>query len=573
MSRFPWLTGCLCLALTGGCRAALAFPDPTAEGADLESCGDGVDQDLDGAVDCADPDCDGSCTEEAPRCNDGRDNDRDGAFDTIDPGCWRERALSVERCASIEGFDAVLESGAAFGWRGRADRVALEGRSYFGASTEPARIAWATPISGAVEGTELSYTIFHDGVGRGALTLVPLSSVSDDLIVAPTAASFRVSLEDDEIFVVADMVVGQFTRVGSTPTDRYEVELSLGALSQITVRPPGQPGTTITFDRPAAWAEDEPLLLLFEADVAPSPIAIGDITVHRPSIEHCGRRVPEIDAVGENVLFDLARTPTELCVLASVDDENANPRRLRVFGSSDEGRSFEDLGPLAAEGVTLGASLSWDAGGSRLVGVIAGQDTPSTLMPSPEWARVVGGPDCAHLAVGEALDLPLTGLNAAGADYTVLSDGSHRLTFDYVSAVSGRRGLRAFRSLDGRTDFSVTTIDVGDGFHSLRERGAIPSVDTVLDLRLAWVELGGQVFLFRELEDGSWVEEPVPVLFASSTPGSFDRGRLQGPRALMDAPPTDGETPWRGRLFYNGTSGAACPTCGRIGSANLTVSP
>jgi hypothetical protein len=225
------------------------------------------------------------------------------------------------------------------------------------------------------------------------------------------------------------------------------------------------------------------------------------------------------------------------------------------------------------EGVTLGASLAWDAGSARLVGVIAGQDMPATLTPSPEWARALGGTDCAHLAVGATIDLPLTGLNASGVDYAVLSDGTHRITFDYLAEVASRRGLRAFRSRDGLTDFSVTTIDVGDGFDSLRARGAIPSIDTVLDLRLAWVELGGQVFLFRELEDGAWVEEPVPVVFASSTPGSFDRGRIQGPRALMDAPPPDGATPWRGRLYYNGTSGASCPTCGRIGSANLTVSP
>jgi hypothetical protein len=155
----------------------------------------------------------------------------------------------------------------------------------------------------------------------------------------------------------------------------------------------------------------------------------------------------------------------------------------------------------------------------------------------------------------------------------VLSDGTHRITFDYLAQTSGRRGLRAFGSADGRTEFSVTTLEIGDSYESLRSRGAIPSIDTVLDLRIVWVELGGQVFLFRELEEGRWLEEPVPILAASSTPGSFDRGRLLGPRAVMDPPPPNAETPWLGRLYYSGTSGAGCATCGRIGSANLTVSP
>ena len=551
----------------------LPFPDPGVEGGDVESCNDGVDQDLDGAFDCADRDCDGSCTEEAPRCNDGRDNDQDGAFDTLDPGCWRERALRVERCASISGTDAVLESGAEFGWRGRADRIELEGRTYFGASTEPARIAWATPLSGGVVGTELSFTVFHAGQGRGALMLLPFSSVSDDLSVAPSAATFRVEFQDQEIYLFSDFSVGQFTRVGSTVSDRYEVEVSFGAPSRLTVRAPGQDGTTFTFDRPAGWAADEPLLLVFEADVVPTPIAIGDVTVHRPELEHCGRHVPEIDVLGQNVLFDVAAAPGELCVLASVDEESVVPRRVRVLGSTDDGRSFVDHGLLAVEGVPIGASITWDTRASRFVGVIAGEVTTSVLTPTPEWARSLGGPDCAHLVAGESLEPPLVGLDAAGVDYAVLSDGTHRITFDYLAGVSSRRGLREFRSRDGRPEFSVNTIDLGDAFDSLLARRALPSIDTILDLRLVWVELGGQVFLFREREDGGWVEEPVPVVLASSTPGSFDRGRLQGPRLRMDVPPGDATTPWRGRLYYSGTSGAACASCGRIGSADVTVSP
>jgi hypothetical protein len=89
--------------------------------------------------------------------------------------------------------------------------------------------------------------------------------------------------------------------------DRYDVHVSFGPTSTFEIQPEGGPTTPITFDTPSAWAADEPLVLLFEADVAPTPISIGDVTVHRPSIEHCGRRVPEIDALGENELLDVSR--------------------------------------------------------------------------------------------------------------------------------------------------------------------------------------------------------------------------------------------------------------------------
>ncbi len=50
-----------------------------------EICNDGVDNDLDGLVDAADPDCAPTPTPEI--CNDGVDNDLDGLVDPYDPDC------------------------------------------------------------------------------------------------------------------------------------------------------------------------------------------------------------------------------------------------------------------------------------------------------------------------------------------------------------------------------------------------------------------------------------------------------------------------------------------------------
>ena len=49
-----------------------------------EVCGDGADNDEDGATDCEDSDCDGDCPED---CDDGRDNDGDGLLDCEDGDC------------------------------------------------------------------------------------------------------------------------------------------------------------------------------------------------------------------------------------------------------------------------------------------------------------------------------------------------------------------------------------------------------------------------------------------------------------------------------------------------------
>lgn len=54
-----------------------------------EVCGNGVDDDEDGYMDCADSECvdDASCVPEDEVCDDGIDNDLDGRVDCIDPDC------------------------------------------------------------------------------------------------------------------------------------------------------------------------------------------------------------------------------------------------------------------------------------------------------------------------------------------------------------------------------------------------------------------------------------------------------------------------------------------------------
>ena len=51
----------------------------------VEDCGNGIDDDGDGLVDCDDPDCSGNACQEV--CDDGKDNDGDGFVDCADTDC------------------------------------------------------------------------------------------------------------------------------------------------------------------------------------------------------------------------------------------------------------------------------------------------------------------------------------------------------------------------------------------------------------------------------------------------------------------------------------------------------
>lgn len=71
-----------------------------------ESCGDGVDDDLDGAVDCGDSDCFGDpafCWMET-LCNDGFDNDADGFIDCDEPDCDMPASSCLEPSGHWELF-------------------------------------------------------------------------------------------------------------------------------------------------------------------------------------------------------------------------------------------------------------------------------------------------------------------------------------------------------------------------------------------------------------------------------------------------------------------------------------
>lgn len=100
-------------------------PDCTTSPACPEKlCGDGIDNDNDGFADCADSDCFGGfdCQREDANCGDGADNDLDCLIDGADPDCSGLAGIlpTADQDAPIYGT-AFVELGIPWGWWGSYD--------------------------------------------------------------------------------------------------------------------------------------------------------------------------------------------------------------------------------------------------------------------------------------------------------------------------------------------------------------------------------------------------------------------------------------------------------------------
>ena len=72
----------------------------TGGGAVELNCVDGIDNDADGTIDCADSDCERAPACYESMCADGRDNDRDGLTDCDDPDCEADPSCVPGTCPS-----------------------------------------------------------------------------------------------------------------------------------------------------------------------------------------------------------------------------------------------------------------------------------------------------------------------------------------------------------------------------------------------------------------------------------------------------------------------------------------
>jgi hypothetical protein len=99
---------CVTLGFLGGqlgCSGACTLMTSGCTNAAAESCTNGVDDDLDGLVDCQDGDCssNAACGGTPENCTDGLDNDQDGAIDCGDLDCQNHPSCqgpTAENCTN-----------------------------------------------------------------------------------------------------------------------------------------------------------------------------------------------------------------------------------------------------------------------------------------------------------------------------------------------------------------------------------------------------------------------------------------------------------------------------------------
>ena len=97
LGRWRWLAASLATACAS-CTLVNDYP------VSAELCTGGIDEDLDGAGDCADGDRDGRCPEGGSEaCRTERDDDGDGLPDADDPRCWPELPITLTSCRTIAG--------------------------------------------------------------------------------------------------------------------------------------------------------------------------------------------------------------------------------------------------------------------------------------------------------------------------------------------------------------------------------------------------------------------------------------------------------------------------------------
>jgi hypothetical protein len=286
-----------------GCTLHLDYGDRD------EVCGNGRDDDLDGLVDCQDPDCDvtGVCSEdiEGTTCRDSRDNDGDGLIDTNDPGCWRP---DFERCASTPGTAADVSLAPAT-WLGPV----VEAEDPLDRSADPVlgiggpgEAVLGTPLTGRFVGTRLVASVYLDAISHelsiGLRTDVATAAVPAvvALDVQGDGVRLRVEADDDKDFsdsVPLHTVPGWWELTLEIAGQVEALDGSPGIVA--TVAPRGADPTELDPIelrglRSANALEAVPLELFFRSDSVRGDVGplLGATSVDRPAFEPCGVRLP-----------------------------------------------------------------------------------------------------------------------------------------------------------------------------------------------------------------------------------------------------------------------------------------
>jgi hypothetical protein len=557
-----------------GCTLVAATRGPTTEQGE-EACTNFLDDDLDGALDCDDVECDGLCAEETlERCIDGRDNDGDGVTDAIDARCWHVVAPTVKRCATVRGSSLAPPIGdGSLLWRGVGATIADPRdptHAVFAPRDGGFRVAPVASTTGALDGLHLHATLRVSTAVETSIALVPAGELGDATSVAVFTRFVRFAL-GSTIYLATDAGEGEALEapaILSTPT-WAEVDLDIvGRTVTASLALDGHTSSAVaTIQLSAALVDPislDVVVLVGTAPPADVPL-LAELSVDRRALPACGRDelVPEMHAPGFDLLLDAARGGADGSLRCAISTDNGAGTVYRAEGDEDWAAQPDALGT----GDVAGAAIDWDPARNAFVGMLAhGPDIRSGAGPT-SFERVEST-DCRSFRIAPwslpGLD-PSVQLSAHGASYVIDENGAHTLRF---LAARGRSvGILSFTSADGELGSFVQATafrEVGPEVEALVAERAQLGIDAVGRDDLVILAAGdrGLVALTPRGTSGRFSEIAEPLLLPSDVAGTFDRGSIFGPPQLL--PSTD---PHVSRLFYAGTTHENCFACLTSGSA------
>lgn len=562
--------------IVSSCTLLFPYAGPPAH---ETSCGDGQDEDEDGATDCRDSDC--TCEERGALCDDGVDNDRDGYLDAYDARCWTE--VTIDRCASVGGgtVDLLEPSDFTLNWSGGLEAVP-DTTGHHTTRYEPpvdgssARFQYA--IGGAVSGTVIDVDLLYTPGARSSISVV-LGGVgarrasAETLGIGVLQASGNQTWATVAIHTPSLQLVGRSYLVLPSSGDPLWVSFHVEITDTVAVTAAGRRIDLPVY--PTSWAAGEPLEVRLESQRFPGEIvAVGDLRVQRGPEQPCGRPVPTDLAIERGELLGAARGPF---VCGSVrDTSSATP----YYGTarSDDGITFTDLGdvfldlpPDAGELTELRQDMpiAWSPVTSEFVGAVAltrPRHTGEVVRPPLGDLVLARSGDCATFRTERAgLTLPtqpfgdgeiaLIGDDAVRADPAeIVIDASGRTTV-YFHVLSSN-DLATLTSPDGTPGTwapgaRVTLLPADEG-------GYVRHEDHLLMLG------DDTVLVDRSGRDGAltlWVADPEDTvngpwrllarLAPNEDPTRFDSTMASGILLPPTTTPTDG--PFDLALLYSGT--------------------
>lgn len=411
--RALWSVPLLCCL--GGCALTNGYP-PTDPEDTIARCENGVDDDLDGAIDCESVSCRalGVCIEsEGDTCDNGLDDDGDALLDARDPGCFHRTPPALSRCASTFGtsLDSTSAGIQTIGLRGplpyEPSLVAHEGRTLLTARGAGGRMFLLAPLTGALDGLSIRMDALLAEDDQLVANLVPASAVDasrgwDGFGALASLAIVERTYAANVTIQGGRMVNTALQRQPGVRSPRWHAlsfhidrPASGGHRATLEVSADGMtgPAVSVVSETDATLIEDEAFYLVL--DLTPSPrfagavMQLDNLAISRPRYDPCGASVPSQE--GPKSLAGVVRTPSGACVLGlETDGTRLGAYRLEGSRVIDTGERITLSGSRAGR---VAMELDTEAGVIRAVA--SGHD--GELSPVSILARLHtlhAAPDC-----------------------------------------------------------------------------------------------------------------------------------------------------------------------------------